>query len=65
MKIEQPQKQMTITFNEKELQFLREITQNSFHKEESVRNHKIRLELFVAVSRALGYNIDTQGNILR
>ncbi len=45
-----------------ELEMIRDLSQNS-QGEESERQNKIRLSLFVNSSRALGYNIDDNGSI--
>ena len=45
-----------------ELEMIRDLIQNS-QGEESERQNKIRLNLFVNLSRALGYGMDDNGTI--
>lgn len=59
---------LTITFDESELRYLRGITQNYCGSEitdELDKDQAIRKQLFVAVSRALGYNMQNDGSINR
>lgn len=68
MTIQSTKPTLTITFDEYELNYLRGITQNycgSEGTDELDKDQVIRKQLFVAVSRALGYNMLDDGSINR
>jgi len=59
---------LILELNEEELYYLCKLTQNCLEpnpEEESLDNKAIRTDLFVACSRALGYEVDSLGNILK
>lgn len=68
MTIQPTKPTLTITFDESELNYLRRITQNycgSEGADELDEDQVIRKQLFVAVSRALGYSMLADGSINR
>jgi len=66
MEIIEPEKELTLKLNEIELRYIREFTQNYMGEPnlESPEEKEIRLNLFVACSRALGYWMDDEGKIV-
>ena len=68
MIIQPTEPSLTITFNKAELEYIRNITQNYCGPnmtDELDTDQFIRKQLFVAVSRALGYNMQSDGTIPR
>lgn len=65
MTIQPTEPSLTITLNKDELIYLSSITQNYLLGEiESAKHTAIRMQLFVAASRALGYNMQPDGSII-
>ena len=67
MIVEPIKQSLCITFVDDEIRYLREITQNYIGapSDEIEQHAKIRLSLFVAASRALGYDMKDDGTIDR
>ena len=68
MTIQPTRPSLTITLDESELNYIRGMTQNYCGPEgtdELDKDQAIRRELFIAVSRALGYDMQTDGSIKR
>ena len=68
MTVQPTEPSLTITFNKADLEYIRGITQN-YHgypdMDEPSNDQHIRMQLFVAVSRALGQNMQSDGSIVR
>ncbi len=66
MKIQQPTKTLTITFNEAEIRYIRDITQNYMGANDAnSAEGDIRLALFIATSEALGVNRNPNGSAFK
>lgn len=60
----QPKTTAVVELNMKEIELIRDLTQNSISPETNEQAN-IRKQLFVGASRILGYNMDEDGNIAR
>ena len=64
MIIGKPEPTLTITLNEKEIKWIKDISQNS-ELSETEEESKLRLSFFIAAAKALGYNINDDGSANR
>ena len=65
MELQKNKPQLRLVMNEKEIKWLRDVSQNAVNQEESEQESKIRLEFYVHTSRALGYAVNDDGTANR
>ena len=68
MTIHKQEPTLTVTLNKQELEYIMGITQNfcgTVGCDEEEEDAEIRKQLFIATSRALGYNMQADGSIPR
>jgi len=66
MEVIEPKKQLILKLEEDEIRYLKALTQNYLgDDEEPSKDKKIRTQLFVHCSRAMGYEINDDGSMKR